>query len=140
MSPIWLLKAFTAGFAATLLFHQGLFALLHAAGAVPVPAYNFTPTAPLGVPAVLSLAFWGGVWGVVIAALIGRKTGAQYWLSAFVMGAIGPSLVALGLVFPIKGLPVEGRTVVGALMLNAAWGLGLALLLRWMRVEAAKDD
>jgi hypothetical protein len=140
MSLIGLLKAFAAGFAATLLFHQGLFALLHAAGAVPVPAYNFTPTAPLGVPAVLSLAFWGGIWGLVIAALIGHRTGAQYWLWAMALGAIGPSAVALGLVFPLKGLPVDGRTVVGALMLNAAWGLGLALLLRWMRAGAATDD
>ena len=50
-------KAFVAGFLATLVFHQGLLALLHAAAVVPVSPYNWAPSAPLGVPAVLSLAF-----------------------------------------------------------------------------------
>lgn len=127
---MWFVKAFAAGFVATLVFHQGLFALLHAAGAVPVAAYNMTPTAPLGVPAVFSLAFWGGVWGIPIAWLIRRDTGAAYWLKAVLFGAIGPSAVALLLVFPLKGMAVEGKTVVGALLLNGAWGLGVAL---WMR-------
>ena len=57
------LKAFAAGFLATLLFHQGLVAILHAAGACPRKAYDLSPTKPLGIPFVLSLAFWGGLWG-----------------------------------------------------------------------------
>ena len=44
-------KAFVAGFLATLVFHQGLLALLHAAAVVPVSPYNWAPSAPLGVPA-----------------------------------------------------------------------------------------
>ena len=127
---MWFVKAFSAGFVATLVFHQGLFALLHALGAVPVAAYNMTPTAPLGVPAVFSLAFWGGVWGRPTAWFIRNNTGALYWLKGILFGAIGPSAVAMLLVFPLKGLPVEPKTVVGALLLNGAWGFGVAL---WMR-------
>lgn len=127
---IWTLKAFAAGFVATLVFHQGLFALLHLAGLVPVPAYNFSPVPPLGVPAVISLAFFGGLWGPPVAWLIRNDDGARRWLKAFVFGAIGPTAVAMLLVFPLKGLPVEPKTVVGGLLLNGCWGLGVALLMR----------
>lgn len=135
--PVWLLKAFVAGFIATLVFHQGLFAVFHAAGMVPVPAYNMTPSAPLGVPAVLSLAFWGGVWGWPVAWLIRSDAGALYWLKAVVLGAIGPTVVAMLLVFPLKGFPVDAKTVVGALLLNGAWGLGVGLLMRLMAPRPA---
>lgn len=127
---IWLLRAFAAGFVATLVFHQGLFALFHAAGMVPVPAFNMAPVPPMGVPAVLSLAFFGGLWGPPVAWLIRRDAGAIYWLKAFVLGAIGPTLVAMLLVFPLKGLAVNPKIVVGALLLNGAWGIGVALFMR----------
>lgn len=135
---MWFLKAFVAGFIATLVFHQGLFTLFHAAGMVPVSAYNMTPTAPMGVPAVLSLAFWGGVWGWPVAWLIRNDRGALYWLKAIVLGAIGPTAVAMLLVFPLKGLPVEAKTVVGALLLNGAWGLGVGLWMRYAPPKSAK--
>ncbi|MES2883414.1 MAG: hypothetical protein V4709_01310 [Pseudomonadota bacterium] len=133
---MWLLKAFAAGFIATLVFHQGLFAVFHAAGLVPVPAFNFSPVPPLGVPAVLSLAFFGGLWGPPVAWLIRRDQGARYWLKALVFGAIGPTAVAMLLVFPLKGLAVNPKIVVGGLLLNAAWGLGLALCMRLMAARS----
>lgn len=128
------LKAFAAGFVSTLVFHQSLMALMHAAGLWPKPAYPMAPTPPLRVPAVLSLAFWGGVWGIVLWWAIAGDTGPQYWMLALVLGAIGPSLVALFVVAPIKGQPVAGgwnpKIIAGALVLNGAWGLGFALLMR----------
>jgi hypothetical protein len=58
-----------------------------------------------------------------------------YWVWALVLGAIAPSLVALFIVFPLKGEPVAGGgkpvILVGALLLNGAWGIGVAL---WMRL------
>ena len=59
-------KAFMAGFVATLVFHQGVFAAFHADGLIPRPAFDLTPVPLLGVPAVISLAFWGGVWSMAI--------------------------------------------------------------------------
>ena len=130
-------KAFIAGFVATLVFHQGVFAALHAAGLIPRPAFDLTPVPPLGVPAVISLAFWGGVWGMVVWWLIQNARGARYWLYAILLGAIGPSLVALFIVFPLKGGAVAGgwdpRLIVGALILNGAWGFGMALFMRLMQ-------
>lgn len=127
-------KAFVAGFLATLIFHQGVFGLLHLAGWIASPPFNMTPTEPLAVPQVLSLAFWGGVWGIAIWLLIRRLRSAAYWLGAVVLGAIGPSLVALFVVFPLKGMAMAGGwspgILIGALLLNGAWGLGLALFMR----------
>jgi len=52
------LKAFIAGFASTLVFHQGLLWLLYAGGVSPRAPWNMTPVPPLNVPAMISLAFW----------------------------------------------------------------------------------
>lgn len=130
MAIIWYVRAFAAGFAATLLFHQGLFAAFHLAGLVPVAPFNFAAVPPLGVPSVLSLAFFGGLWGYPVAWLIRNDAGTRYYLRAIVFGAIGPTAVAMAVVFPLKGLAVEPKIVVGGLLLNGFWGLGVALLMR----------
>jgi len=128
--PKTLVLAFIAGFIATLVFHQGLLQILHLAGMVPVSAWNMDPTPPLGVPKVISLAFWGGLWGIVLWALIAKRRGAAHWLLAFALGAVLPSLVAWFVVFPIKGIALTSTLIVGALLLNGAWGLGVALCMR----------
>ena len=89
---VWF-KAFLAGFFSTLIFHQGLLAILHAAGASPRAAYALVPVPPLGVPAVLSLAFWGGLWGILLWLVIAGVEGPRYWLLAllFVALALGAS-------------------------------------------------
>jgi hypothetical protein len=51
------LKAFVAGFASTLAFHQGLLWLLYTGGFSPRAPWNMTPVPPLNAPAVISLAF-----------------------------------------------------------------------------------
>jgi hypothetical protein len=49
-----------------------------------------------------------------------------------------PSVVALFVVMPLKGMPVaaggDPKIVAGALLLNGTWGLGTALLLRLFRL------
>jgi hypothetical protein len=126
--------AFVAGFVSTLTFHQSVLAALHVAGLWPRPAYSMIPTPPLNVPAVISLAFWGGVWGVALWLVIRVLPGAQYWIYATLLGAIGPSIIALFVVFPAKGMPVAGGwkagVIVPVLILNGAWGLGVAVLMR----------
>jgi hypothetical protein len=130
------LKAFAAGFISTLVFHQGALALLYGAGVSPKKPYAMDTVGPLHVPAVLSLAFWGGVWGISIWLAIRGAPDLRYWGLAVLYGALGPSIVALFIVFPLKGQPVAGggnpKIIVGALILNAAWGLGVALLMKLM--------
>jgi hypothetical protein len=131
------LKAFLAGFVSTLVFHQGLLAFLHGVGATAVRPYAMRPMPPLHVPQVISLAFWGGVWGILLWLVIGGMKGSSYWLAALLVGAIAPSVVAWFVVFPLHHLPVAGGwkrdVIVGALLLNAAWGFGVALLMRLFR-------
>jgi hypothetical protein len=66
--------------------------------------------------------------------MIRGASGSRHWLRAILLGAILPTLVALFVVFPLKGLPVGGGwkpdLLVGALLLNGAWGVGVALFMR----------
>ncbi len=66
------LRGFIAGFASVLVFHQGMLALLHAAGVTPSMPFMMQPTQPFGMPQVWSLAFWGGVWGVLFVWVVGH--------------------------------------------------------------------
>lgn len=128
------LRGFLAGFAATLVFHQGALYLLNLLTGAGRAVWSMAPVPPLGVPAVISLSFWGGLWGVLLAYLLRSQRGLGYWLLAIVLGAILPSLVALLIVFPLKGMAFAAggdlRIWIAALILNGAWGLGVALFLR----------
>jgi hypothetical protein len=57
-----------------------------------------------------------------------------YWAAWVVLGALLPSVVAWFVVFPLKGVPPPNTEVVKlSLLLNGAWGLGAALMLRAAR-------
>jgi hypothetical protein len=95
-----LFGGFIAGFLATLIFHQLTLVLLWSAGVAPFGPFSMASTPPFGVPAVLSLAFWGGVWDILFALVDGRfPRGVGYWVTALLFGAILPSLVSLLVVF-----------------------------------------
>jgi hypothetical protein len=130
-------KAFVAGFVSTLVFHQGLFTLFYLAAVVPRAPYDLRAVPPLAIPAVISLAFWGGVWGVAIWPFLNNVNGPAYWVRALVISAIASGSVTLFIVFPLKGMPMGPRVIVSTLMLNGTWGLGMALLIRLMRASHA---
>jgi len=134
---IWL-KAFISGLLATLIFHQGLFGVFYLAEMVPSAPFNMSPVPPLGVPSVLSLAFFGGLWGMLLWLLLGRLNGLAFWLTNVIVGAIGPTAVAMLVVFPMKGIEVTAQTWTGGLVLNGFWGLGVALFMVLMGAKAAK--
>jgi hypothetical protein len=127
--------AFAAGFISVLVFHQGVWALFGAAGKAPGPAWNMAPAPPLGVPMVISSAFWGGLWGLVLAWLLPIAAPSMgYWPAAIIIGAVLTSVVALMVVAPLKGRPfaADWKPAVWAfaLSVNAAWAFGTGLLLR----------
>lgn len=130
-------RAFVAGFLSTLMFHQAVIGLFYLAGLFQRAPWNLAPTEPFGIPAVLSLAFWGGVWGIPIWYLMRHATGAAYWVRAIVFGAIGPTVVAFLVVVPLKGGTIgagwDPKLWIGGLIVNGVWGLGLALLMRALR-------
>ena len=137
--PEWgkILAGFLAGFLATLSFHQLTLLFLSAIHLAPFHPYSLQPTDPFGTPAVFSLSFWGGVWGILYIHLHQRfPKGGLYWLAAFIFGAIFPSLVALLIVLPLKGKPVGGGwhedLLITAFLINGAWGLGTGVILKLM--------
>ena len=129
--------AFVAGFLSVLIFHQPMLIILKAIALAPdkLTPYAMASTSPFGVPRVFSLAFWGGIWGIVLAIIVTWiRSGLGYWLSGLIIGALGPSLVNWFVVQPLKGEPVGGGWAVPgvatALIVNGTWGLGTVLLFR----------
>ncbi|HEX2651420.1 MAG TPA: hypothetical protein VHN19_15945 [Burkholderiales bacterium] len=127
----WLIVGFISGALSVVIFHQGAAAFLHAIGMTPRAPYAMTATAPFGIPALWSIAFWGGVWGVVLAAMLRNLRDGAFVVSAVIFGAILPTLVAWLVVAPLKGQPVAAGFVPAAMIIgpfvNAAWGLGTAI-------------
>jgi len=143
--PRWLVVGFVSGAVSVLLFHQGTAALLHALEITARAPYSLAPTSPFGVPQLGSIAFWGGIWGVLLAAPLGHLHGATLVLAAAAFGAVLPTLVAWFLVAPLKGQPLAAGGVPMAMavgvMVSGAWGLGTgigcALLGRARRIRDA---
>ncbi len=127
-----ILFAFVAGFISVLIFHQGFLLLSYLAGWVPNPPYSLAATPPLGVPKVLSLAFWGGVWGIVMMLALRRLQGWTLLWSSFLFGGVLATLVAFFVVTPLKGLDVSANLRASHLLfgflINGFWGLGTALI------------
>ena len=91
--------------------------------------FNMAPTKPLGVPVVLSQAFWGGVWGMVLTLIL-VKLRPPAILFATLFGALALTAVGVSLVPYLKGLPVwNGAIPWRGLLYNGAWGFGVALML-----------
>lgn len=128
------LRWFFAGALAVPLFHQGVLLAMNAAELVSRPPWSMRATEPFGVPSIVSLSFWGGVWGVLLGLLLldGRTPNAAWWIKAVMFGAIAPTLVAMFVVPPLKGLEIEPswQFLIGGMILNGAWGLGTALFAR----------
>jgi hypothetical protein len=136
--PALLALGFIAGFLATLTLHQITIGLLAAAGTIPNGPYSMRPVPPLGVPSVLNLAFWGGVWGCVWALVADRPPrNLPLWLAGLIFGAVAPTLFGWFVVAPLKGQPVAqgfnlARMWIGPLV-NGMWGLGTALIYDFAR-------
>lgn len=121
---------FIGGFVATLVFHQIALAILHAVKFTDRAPWSMKPVPPWGVPAVISLAFWGGVWGVIMILALAKTR--HLLVASTIFGAILPTLVAGLVVAPLKHQPIphSPRMFALGLIVNAAWGFGTALIYR----------
>lgn len=145
-SPPRILLGFVAGFIAVLVCHQGMLAILAGIGVTPRTVFPYDSTAPFGVPQIWSSAFWGGLWGILFAAAERFfPRGPAYWITWMVAGAFVVAGVSFLIVSPIQGNPVaaggDPAAIFTGLMVNAAWGLGTAVLLlsldTWRRDRSA---
>ena len=126
--------AFAAGFVSVLVFHQGVWALYGAAGKAPGPAWNMAAAPPLGVPMVISSAFWAGCGALCCLAAADRRAIHGILAGDHHTWWTATSIVALMVVSPLKGRPFAGgwkpEVWAFALSVNAAWAFGTGLLLR----------
>ncbi len=133
--------AFIAGFVATLVFNQSAGFLLTKLGLAPrgFAPWALDPVPPWGVPAIISKAFWGGLWAIPLGLVLRSTRGGAYWASWVLLGAVLPSLVGIFIVPPLKGSPIPdfaSRFPFGATV-NAAWGFGTAFIL-WLADAASR--
>ena len=127
----WLVTGFVAGALAVLIFHQGALAMLHAMGVTQHGPYAMQATPPFGVPQVWSLTFWGGVWGIALAAALGRLDGPPLIIASIIFGAVLPTLVVWFVIAPLKGQAVMAggnlHAIFTGLIVNGSWGLGTGI-------------
>jgi hypothetical protein len=129
------IAGFVAAFLATLVFHQLGSELCHLIRLTSSTPYNFKGVPPWGVPQVISLAFWGGVWGFVYVAVERsfRHWPGGYWGGAILFGAIFPTALSWFVVASLKGLPLGyGFHFPGLLVgpiVDGLWGLGTGVFL-----------
>jgi hypothetical protein len=77
---------------------------------------------------------WGGIWGLLFLLPLMQK---RYLYKGLIF-SLGPTVVQLFIVFPIKaskgimGLDLGLLTPLFVFVFNAIWGLGAAIWLRWL--------
>jgi hypothetical protein len=142
-SLVWPVRAvlgFVAAVIATLTFHQAMWAVLHAAGTMPAAPYPMAPTGPLGVPKMVSLCFWAGLYGAVFGVVMPRLT-APLWLCGLALGIIA-ALGGMFVVLPLKGQPVAvgfaWKSWLNSLLINGFWGIGVGVIAALLMPGAAK--
>ena len=134
------LLGFAAGVLSVLVFFQGALWLLNAAGLVPLRPYSLQPIPPFGVPQFANQAFWGGLWGIVLAAILRRAPRLPDLLFGFAFGAVALNILVWFVLPAIKGTSYFGggdpKRLATAVFLNGSFGWGAALVLRWLRNRA----
>jgi len=137
------LLGFLAAALSVLTFHQGMWGLLYLAGWMPRAPYPMTPSGPLGVPLLLNLCFWGGLYGIayglVLPRLAMRMPG---WLSGLLLGLLA-ALVSWFVVAPLKGQPLasgfDPARMLISVLINGAWGIGVGVILPMLLPRTAQS-
>ena len=123
MRPIPL--AFIAGFLATVLFHQTAIWLLTLVLPFPFTPWNMA-TNDYGLPRVVALALWAGVWAVPLCLLIRARPALPAMATGAVLGSLIPSLWGWTVIAAMRGGPLfaggNTRVILTVLFINAVWG------------------
>lgn len=133
----WLFSAWVAGFLSVLVFHQGTQALALLLGLTARVPYATHSVAPLGMPQLFVLSFWGGVLAMLLWPLLAppRRRPAR----ALLLGAAIPTLLAWLFAPDALSLGLSAsaglRTWLAVVLCNAAWGLGTLVFMRLLRQD-----
>lgn len=129
---------FVAGAISVLTFHQGMVALLHTLGLSPFAPYRIGSVPPFGVPIIVDLCFWGGVYGLLFGLLMPRFAW-PIWSCGLVLGIIA-ALIGMFVVAPLKGNAIANGghlwPIARSLLINGFWGVGVGVLLPMLMPRA----
>jgi len=126
------LLGFALGALSVVTFHAAAWEAFHVLGLMP-PPYPMRAVPPLGVPQIISLCFWGGVWGALFGLILpALPHSVPLWVKGIGLG-LAAVLFGWFVVAPLKGQPIAGgwqaMSIVRSLVLNGFWGFGVGLML-----------
>jgi len=128
---------FIAGALAVVVFHQVMVFILSTVGLIQSQVYAMRGVPPFGVPTIVSQMFWGGVWGMLFAAVTDMLPPWPLLLLGFTFGVLGPVLVSWFVVAPLKGTPIAAgwvpQRMLAGILINGFWGIGVALIYAGLR-------
>jgi hypothetical protein len=140
--PRDLVFGFIAGALAVVAFHQMMVFILSNIGMIQSQVYSMRGVPPYGMPTILNQMFWGGLWGVLFAAIADTLPHWPLLILGFVFGVLGPVLASWFVVAPIKGNPIAAGWVplrmLASILINGFWGIGLALIYTELRRWATR--
>lgn len=108
MSLTTSLIGFVAGAVAVFTAHEVISFILYKTGLFPRQPWSLKSAAVIGVPQIISDMFWGGVWGVVFAAVYNYLPGGSAMIKGLIFAIIGPALLGVFILVPLltKRFPV----------------------------------
>jgi hypothetical protein len=128
-----LLLGFACGYLAVLTFHQTTILVLWYFDLARGFPWSFRPVPLFGAPAVLQAAFWGGIWGGLIAACrVYVPPGPARYVYGLLWGGVLCAAFGWYVVAPLKGNapPAFGFTTMWrGMLINGMYGLGTVVLL-----------
>jgi len=132
-----LVRGFIAGALAVVTFHQVMVFMLSPVGLLHSRVYVMRGVPPFGVPTIVNQMFWGGLWGLLFAAIADTLPPWPLLLLGCSFGVLGPVLASWFVVAPLKGTPIAAGWVplrmLASILINGCWGMGLALLYAGLR-------
>jgi hypothetical protein len=130
-APTRLFLGCVAGAVSVLVFHQMTLQIFFWLGLAPQAAFRVAHVPPFNMPMVVSLTFWGGVYGALFGLVTPWLRG-PLWLNGLPLGLC--AMVLAWFVFlPLKGQPVafgwHHEPILRSLAAYGLWGIGTGLIL-----------
>jgi hypothetical protein len=120
-----------AGAIAMLMFHQVTLQVFFWCGLTPQAAFRIAHVPPFNIPMVVSITFWGAVYGGVFGWFVPRMPGSLAIRG--LLAGVFATLMGWFVVRPIAGYDIAFGWAYWPMLRSAAanlmWGVGVALIL-----------
>ena len=118
---------FIAGVVSALTFHALAWWVFYLIGMQAIPPYPMRPNM-IQVPLFISLAFWAGVWGIVMVWLAPRLS-QPFWVVCLIV-SVAASVVQVFVLPPLRGGTINWDILALArsFIINGVWGIGVAII------------